>query len=91
MTPLPSLVFGFLIATLYGSLFHVWKGGSLLRLLADIVLAWAGFWGGHALAVSQGWQWGTLGVLHLGAASAGSAAFLLAGHLLAPPADETPS
>ncbi len=83
--PLPSLIFGFLLATLYGSLFHLWKGGALARLLADIVLAWLGFWGGHTIAASQGWHWGMLGVLHLGAATLGSLALLGLGHVLASP------
>jgi len=85
----PALVFGFLLATLYGSLFHFWKGGSLSRLLADIVMAWLGFWGGHALAISEEWHWGMVGVLHVGAATLGSLALLSLGHILAPPTNSS--
>ena len=81
----PTLVFGFLLATLYGSLFHFWKGGSLSRLFADIVLSWLGFWGGHAMAAAEGWHWGMVGSLYLGTATLGSAMLLGIGHLLALP------
>jgi len=88
---LPSFVFGALLATLYGSLFHLWKGGSLLRLLADLIFAWLGFWGGHALAAAQGWSWGMIGSLHFLIATLTSLAALLAGHLLLPSTSNTDS
>ncbi len=82
---LPAFVFGALLATLYGSLFHLWKGGSPLRLLADLIFAWLGFWGGQALAAAQGWQWGMVGPLHFLVASLFALVALAGGHLLLPP------
>ncbi len=84
MLTLPALVFGSLLAVLYGSLFHFWKGGGLLRLLADLLLAFVGFWLGHGLANLQHWQWDLVGALHFGAATAGSLLFLAAGQALTP-------
>jgi len=84
---LPAFVFGSLLATLYGSLLHFWKGGTLTHLVVDLILAWLGFWGGHALATAEGWQWGMLGTLHLGAATLGSVLLLGIGYLLTMPAN----
>ncbi len=82
---LPALLFGSLLGLLYGALFHLWKGGSPLRLLGDLVLGWAGFWGGHLLGVFLAWRWDRVGMLHFWMGSAAAAAFLLAGHFLSQP------
>jgi hypothetical protein len=77
---LPSYLLGFLLSSLYGAAFHVRKGGSLGRLLLYMILGWAGFWGGHFLASWAGWDFASLGPLHLGAASFLSLLFLVVGH-----------
>ena len=61
---IPALVFGFLISTLMGAAFHLWKDGGFGRLLLYVLLAWIGFWGGHILANSLGWTFGSIGPLH---------------------------
>ena len=76
----PAFLFGLLIASLLGALFHLWRDGGLLRLGLYLVLAWAGFWAGQYLANLTGWTFGTLGPLHLGLAIVTSLLFLLAGH-----------
>ncbi len=79
---LPTLLLGLLISTLYGAAFHLWRGGSIWRLLLYLVLGWAGFWLGHFLAVQLGWTFGSLGQLRLGMATVFSALFLFVGYWL---------
>lgn len=78
----PSLLLGFVIAVLYGTVFHFWRGGSGWRWLVYILLSLAGFWLGHALAAAQGWGFVQIGPLQLGSATTGSALFLLLGYWL---------
>lgn len=78
----PMLLLGLILSTLYGALFHLWRGGGPARLLLYLVLGWAGFWAGHFLAAHLGWSFDSLGQLHLGSASVGSALFLGVGHWL---------
>ena len=79
---LPSIILGCVISTLYGAIFHLWRGGGLGRLFLYLVLAWIGFWSGNALAAQLGWTFDSLGALHVGTASLGSVFFLLAGYWL---------
>lgn len=65
MTP-QAILFGALISTLIGALFHLWRGGGLNRLLLYMVLSWLGFWGGHFLAAQLGWTFAAVGPLNLG-------------------------
>jgi len=78
----PAFVFGFLVATLLGAAFHLWRGGGLGRLLLYLILAWLGFLAGQGLAGHFAWTFARVGPLHLGAAVAGSLLFLGAGHWL---------
>jgi hypothetical protein len=73
---LPSLLFGILISTLYGALYHLWRGGSVRKLLLFVVLAWIGFWGGHFLGEYLGWIFAPIGPLNLGMATLGAALVL---------------
>ncbi|MBO9310111.1 MAG: hypothetical protein J7551_10050 [Chloroflexi bacterium] len=41
--PSPPVVFGFLLATLYGALFHLIFGGSTRRLALYLLAGWLGF------------------------------------------------
>jgi uncharacterized membrane protein YeaQ/YmgE (transglycosylase-associated protein family) len=79
---LPSLLLGLIVSTLYGALFHLWRGGGLLRLAFYLLLSWAGFWIGHFIAGYLGWSFDSLGSLHLGSASLGSFIFLFLGYWL---------
>lgn len=78
----PALLIGFVIASIYGSAFHLWRGGQMARLLVYLVLGWAGFWAGHFLGEYLGWHFLGLGPLNMGVATIGSAIFLLVGHWL---------
>lgn len=41
--PSPPIVFGFLLATLYGALFHLIFGGSTRQLALYLLASWLGF------------------------------------------------
>ena len=79
---LPALIIGILISTLYGAVFHLWRGGGMGRLILYLILAWAGFWIGQLLGDYFGWTFGSLGPLHLGAATLISGVFLGIGYWL---------
>ena len=77
--PIPSLMLGFLIASLYGALYHLWRGGGPKSIFFYILLAWVGFFGGHFLATWRGWVFLPVGSLNLGLASLGALIFLFVG------------
>ena len=79
---LPSILIGTLIASLYGTLFHLWRGGSLARLLTYIILSWIGFWVGNIAGNSWNWSFFSLGPLQLGTATLSSFIFLWLGDWL---------
>ena len=79
---LPTLILGIVLSTLYGAVFHLWRGGGAGRLLLYLLLSWVGFWGGHIFANLQGWTFGRLGPLNLGFATIASILVLLIGHWL---------
>ncbi|MFZ6018320.1 MAG: hypothetical protein ACOYXO_01825 [Chloroflexota bacterium] len=69
---LQSVLFGMVIATLYGAAFHLWRGGSFMRFGLYLVFAWTGFWGGHWLGNLIEWEFIKVGQLNLGTATIGS-------------------
>lgn len=79
---LPSLILGFLISSLYGTLFHLFRDGGLGRLALYLVLAWAGFAAGQLAGAWRGWLFFPIGPLNLGMATLGSALFLGLGYWL---------
>lgn len=79
---IPTLLFGFLLSTLYGAVFHFWRGGNAGRLLLYLTLAWAGFWIGQVAAGMLGWTFLSLGALHVGMATICSLIFLGLGYWL---------
>ena len=58
---IPAVLFGIFLSTLYGALFHFWRGGDTKRLILYIALSWVGFWLGHfigqlnGLVIRRGW------------------------------------
>ncbi len=79
---IPALVLGILVSTFMGAAFHLWKDGGVGRLLLYVLLAWIGFWGGHILANSLGWTFGSIGPLRFGMAVLLCIATLFAGYWL---------
>ena len=79
---LPSVLIGIVISSLYGTIFHLYRGGGFGRLLFYLVMAWIGFWLGHLLGYKLGWSLFNLGPLHLGMATIGSVLTLAVGYWL---------
>lgn len=79
---IPAFAFGLLISSLYGAVFHLWRGGGVGRLLLYLLLSWLGFWIGQLMASRLGWTFGSVGPLHLGLATISSFLFLLLGYWL---------
>jgi len=69
---IPSLIFAFLIASLYGSIYHLVRDGGLGRLFQFLLLSWIGFALGHLVGIWQGWLLFPLGQLNLGMSTIGS-------------------
>lgn len=80
--PFPSIVFGFVIATLLGAIFHLWRDGGLGKLILYLILSWVGFFAGHILSNISGFSFWDIGMLHVGSGILGSAVFLFVGHWL---------
>ena len=79
---IPTLFLGLILSTLYGALFHLWRGGNAGRLILYILLAWIGFWLGQLIGNLANVSFDTLGQLHLVVASIGSIVFLIVGYWL---------
>jgi len=79
---LPALLFGILISTIYGVVFHLFRGGGAGRLILYVILAWVGFWAGQLIADQIGINLINIGPLHMGIATLGSWLFLGIGYWL---------
>lgn len=77
-----GLVLGFLVATGWGALFHVFVGGPAGRILLYIVLAWLGFIVGHLVGDGINFSLAVVGNVQLFTASVGAWTFLLIGRWL---------
>ena len=75
-----SYLFGFILATLMGALFHLWKDGGIGRLLLYLLLSWVGFLIGHLVANNLGLSLIIIGSVNLAGGIIGSALFLFLGH-----------
>lgn len=80
--PFATILLGVVLSTLYGAGFHLLRGGSVRRLLLDLLLAWLGFWVGDQLGLYFGWTFWAVGVLNAGAATLASFGFLLLGEVV---------
>ncbi len=79
---IPTLFLGLVLSTLYGSLFHLWRGGNAGRFLLYLILAWIGFWIGQLIGTYLNVSFDTLGQLHIFISTLGSVVFLAAGYWL---------
>ena len=79
---IPTLLFGLLIALLYGALYHLIRGGGFWRLIFDLGLSLIGFIVGHLVGSWRGWIFFPLGSLNLGMSSVGSIIILVLGDWL---------
>jgi len=79
---IPTLILGLILSTLYGALFHLWRGGNAGRLLFYIILAWIGFWVGQFIGNMLNLSFDTLGQLHIVASTLCSLILLFVGYWL---------
>ena len=79
---LPALLFAFLLALLYGALYHLIRNGGFWRLILYFALSIVGFAIGHFLGIWRGWVFIPLGSLNLGMSSVGSLIILILGDWL---------
>lgn len=77
-----ALVLAFLLATAYGTGFHVILGGPARRILLYVLAAWIGFILGHVMGDLLNINLFKLGALHLFSASLGSWIALIASRWL---------
>ncbi len=79
--PTPSVIFAFILATIYGALFHLLVGGDVRRLALYLLAAWLGFTLGHFAGALLGFDLLQVGALRVFSATAGAWVALLAAHL----------
>jgi len=79
---IPFFFLGLVLSTLYGALFHLWRGGNAGRLLLYLIVAWIGFWIGQLIGNMLNISFDTLGQLHVVSATLGSIVFLFVGYWL---------
>ncbi len=80
----PAFVFSFFMATLLGSLLHLWRGGSLLHLLLYLTLSLVGFFLGHFIGNALSIHIFQVGTINLGMGILGSLILLGLGYWLSP-------
>ena len=79
---LPSFLFALLIALLYGTLYHLIRGGGFWRFILYLFLSVFGFALGHLIGLWRGWVLIPIGSINLGISSIGSWLVLLFGDWL---------
>ena len=79
---IPTLLLGFILSTLYGALFHLWRGGNAGRLLLYLILSWIGFWLGQFIGDLLNITFDNFGQLHIILATVSSLIFLGIGYWL---------
>lgn len=67
-----GLVLGFLLASVYGALFHLVFGGPIKRLILYILAAWLGFLAGQFIGDFMNFELLKLGKIHLFSATVGA-------------------
>jgi hypothetical protein len=77
-----SLVLGFVLSSLVGFFFHLWRDGGIGRLVLYVLLSWVGFWGAQALGMYWKLDFLNVGALLVGTNLVGSVVFLFVGHWL---------
>jgi hypothetical protein len=78
----PAIVFSFFVASMFGSLMHIWRNGGLFRLVLYLVLSWIGFFAGHIIGQILSINFLNLGTIHLGMGILGSLVLLGLGYWL---------
>lgn len=77
-----GIVLGFLLATIYAALFHLFVGGPIRRIILFLLASWLGFTIGHFVGDLLGIEILKLGAVHLFSASLGAWIALISSWLL---------
>ncbi len=88
--PGPTIIFSFILATLYGAAFHLVSGGDARRLALFLLAAWLGFGLGHALGELFDLTLLDIGSLHMLPATVGAWLALVVARLLTRSAGRRP-
>lgn len=80
--PSPSFVFGFILATLYGALFHLIFGGDARRLALFLLAGWLGFLLGQLIGTALNVTFLDIGPVHTLTATLGAWLALFAARML---------
>jgi len=81
----PIVTLGFILATLFGAVFHLVVGGDTRRLALFLLCSWTGFALGHILGTIFEINLFNIGSLRIAAASMGAALALIIAHFLSAP------
>ena len=81
----PGIVFGVVISSIFGLVFHFLRGGSFTRLLVHIVTSWIAFFVGHFVGEWTNWHFLRYGTLNLFPALLATLVGLIATTILAGP------
>ena len=80
-----AILFIFLVAAFYDSLYHLITGGNFFMLIIDILISSAGFFAGHFIGNIIGTELIRIGVINFGWGSLTSFIFLVVGGLISRP------
>lgn len=78
----PHYLFALALATLFGALFHLVRGGGAMRLLLYLACSWAGFAVGQAVAPLIGLDLPGVGPLHVVEAASFALLFMVGATVL---------
>jgi len=78
----PSLLLGFIIATLCGAVFHLLLGGDVRRFALYLLAGWLGFAVGQVFGLTFGLDLFAIGPLQTGAAVIGAVIALATAYVL---------
>ncbi|TVR19093.1 MAG: hypothetical protein EA396_13940 [Anaerolineaceae bacterium] len=75
--PGPTLTFAFILATLYGAVFHLIRGGDVRRLALFLLAGWVGFVLGQMTGVMIDFSLFNVGPIRIVPATIGAVAALV--------------
>jgi hypothetical protein len=78
----PTVIFGFILATLFGAGFHILVGGDARRLALFLLAGWVGFGLGHLVGAMFSISIFNIGTLHIATAGFGAILALLFANVL---------
>ena len=78
----PGLALSVLLATAFGAVFHLWRGGGYGMLVRYLLAAWGGFALGQLVAWLGGWEFAMVGQVHVVEGTLGSGLVLMIVHWL---------